>query len=139
MLLYFPTFILMSFNRGTKEREVLWVFQVPRVLVEPRETRASKGKSGQREMMVTPVLRDWLAKKVKRVCLVNLGPKDSKELGETADTMDPLETLVNLETKDHQDCPVLGDSMASEEYPACQAFRGHQDVMHLTSISLRWC
>lgn len=101
------------------------MFQGPRVSVEPKETRASKEKSGQRETMVTLALRDWLARKVKRVCLVNPGPKDSKELGVIQDTMDLLETLVNLETWDHQDCPVLGDSVESEEYPACQAFRDH--------------
>lgn len=50
----------------------------------------------------------------------------SKESGVTKDTMDPQETLVNPETRDHQDCPVLGDSMESEEFLACQAFRDHQ-------------
>lgn len=44
----------------------------------------------------------------------------------TLDIMDPLETLVNQETRDHQGCLVLEDSMESEEYLACLAFRDHQ-------------
>lgn len=55
------------------------VFQVPRASVEPRETRASKGNLAQRETLVILVSRDWLARKVKRVCLVSPAPKDSKE------------------------------------------------------------
>lgn len=53
--------------------------------------------------------------------------------------MDPLEILANQETRDHQGWPVLGGLTESEEYPACQAFRDHQDVMHLTSILLKSC
>lgn len=122
-----------------KEREGPSVCLAPRVSVEQRETRASKEKSGQRGALVTPESRDWPAKKAKRVCLVNLGPKDSKESGVTLDTMDPLEILANQETRDHQDCLVLGGLMENEEYPVCRAFRDHQDVMHLTSILLRLC
>lgn len=129
----------LSASLELKEREDQSVFQVPRVLAEPWETRASKEKLAQRETMVTPVLRDWLARKVIRVCLVNPGLKDSKELGATPDTTDPRETLVNLETWDHQDCPVLGDSMESEEYPASRAFRAHPDAIHLTSTLSKWC
>lgn len=113
--------------------------QVPRVLVELKETRASKEKSGQRGTLVTLALRDWVARKVKRGCLANLGPKDSKEFGVILDTMDPLETLVNQETRDQQGFRVPGDLTESEEYLACQAFRDHQDVMHLTSILSKWC
>lgn len=61
----------------------------------------------QRETLVTLVLKDWPVRKVKRVCLVNPGLKDSKESGVTLDTMGLLETLVNLETWDHQDFLVL--------------------------------
>lgn len=72
-----------SANLEAKEKEGPSVSQVPRVSVEQRETRASKEKLGQRGALVTPVLRDWPARKVKRVCLVNLDPKDSKESGVT--------------------------------------------------------
>lgn len=57
----------------------------------------------------------------------------------TSDTMVQPETLVNQVRWDQQDCLVPGDSTESEEYPACQAFRDQEDVMHLTSILLKWC
>lgn len=57
----------------------------------------------------------------------------------TSDTTVQLETQANQEIRDQQDCLVLGDLMESEEYQACQAFRGHQDVIHLTSILSKWC
>lgn len=129
---------VQSASLETKEREDQWVFQVLKVLAEPKETRASKEKSGRRETLVTPALRDWLVRKVKRVCLVSPAPKDSKESGVILGIMDPLETRVSLETWDRQDCPVLGDSMESEEFPACPAFREQQDAMHPTSILLKW-
>lgn len=129
----------LSARLEAMESEDQSVFQVPRDLVEPRETRASKEKSVRRETMATPVLRDWLARMVKRVCLVSPGPKDSKALGATPDTMAPLETPVNLETWAHWDWRVLGDSTESEEFPACRAFRGPPDAIHLTSILSKWC
>lgn len=52
----------------------------------------------------------------------------SKEYGVILDTMVPLETLVNLETRDHQDYLVHGGWMESVEFLECQAFRVHQWV-----------
>lgn len=52
----------------------------------------------------------------------------SKEYEVILDTTVPLETPVNLETREHQDCLVQGGWMESAEFLECQAFRVHQWV-----------
>lgn len=118
----------------SREREDPWVFQVLRASLEPRATRASKEKLVERATLVTLVLRDWLGRKVKRVCLVNPVPKDSKECGVILDTMAPRETPVNQETRGQPVYRALEDSTGREVYPACQASRDQRAEMRRTSI-----
>lgn len=119
----------------SREREDPWVSQVLRASPEPRATRASKEKSVQRATLVTPVWRDWLGRKVKRVLVVNPVPKDSKECVVILDTTALRETLANRATRGQAACPALGDSTEREAYRACQASRDQRAEMRQTSIS----